>query len=105
MSTEKAHPNDGTWDNHTPGIWYGEVIIERPNGETDYVYAYSNTADDVPDVRLLVPHGCKYLEHSLYLTSHGKWELREDSWAFDAQEGPDTQSYDDYWLNGCNPSV
>ena len=95
-----AHMSESTWDNRTPGIWYGEVIIERPDGETDYVYAYSNVRDHAPDVELLIPDGCKYLEHSLYLTSHGKWELRDDEWMFDEQTGPDTVTYADYWANG-----
>lgn len=98
-----AHVNDGVWDNHTPGIWYGELIIERPNGETDYVYAYSNVRDDAPDISLILPEGCTELSRTLLLTSHGKWELRDDQWAFEAQcggEGTEVQSHDAYWDAG-----
>ena len=103
-----AHVNDGEWDNHTPGIWYGELIIERPDGETDYVYAYSNVEEYAPYLSLLLPEGCKEIAGTLLLTSHGKWELRDEVWAFDEQCAPDDsgtviQDHDAYWNSGCTP--
>lgn len=101
-----VHTSDSEWDNRTPGIWYGELVIERPNGETDYVYAYSNVQEYAPDLSLILPEGCTELEAKLLLTSHGKWELRHDRWSFDEQMSPhgdDVQSYDDYWASGLRP--
>lgn len=103
MSSTIAHVTTEEWDNVLPGIWYGCAIIERPDGETDYTYAYSNVQEYAPDLSLLLPEGCTELEGHLYLTGHGKWTLRHEEWAFDEQCGPDVQSYDAYWDAGLRP--
>lgn len=72
---------DTTW-NSAPGnaLWYGLIVIERPDGETDYMDAYS-AHTDVPSVDLLCPEGCTILERELRATPLGKDML--DGWADD----------------------
>lgn len=92
------HTSESTWDNVTPGIWYGFVVIERPDGETDYHYAFSNVTDYAPDVEGIVPDGCTLLEYELYLTPKGREHMwrNGDRWSFEEQNGPDAVSYDAY---------
>jgi len=100
MTSTLAHTSDSDWDNVTPGIWYGCLIIERPDGETDYVYAYSNVREYAPIVDDLCPDECKPLEATLLLTGHGKYTMRYESWAWDEQMGKDDdfpQTQDEYW--------
>lgn len=89
------------WDNVTPGIWYGHLVIERPDGETDYVYAYSNVQTHAPDVDEICPDGCKVLEATLLLTGHGKYVMRFESWAWDEQMCPNPDdnivTLEEYW--------
>lgn len=98
MSSTIAHVTTEEWDNVLPGIWYGCAIIERPDGETDYVYSYSNVKEYAPDPESLTPEGCKYLEGELYLTRPGRHHMwREgDRWSFEEQKGPDAVTYDMY---------
>lgn len=72
---------DITWDSYpSDALWYGCVVIERPNGETDYVDAYSSVTD-APSVDLLCPEGCTILGRELRATPLGKDML--DGWADD----------------------
>lgn len=93
-----VHTSSDEWDNVTPGVWYGCAVIERPNGETDYVYAYSNWKHTAPRVSELVPEGCTLLESTLHLTSKGREDMWHtgDRWAFEDQEGSDAITWDDY---------
>lgn len=104
------HTSDSEWDNVTPGVWYGEVIVVPVNeageeiGDTDYFYAYSSITEYAPDVDRITTDGYKILERKLLLTAHGKWLLRNDRWAFEEQESIDgTQGYDHYWDSGLLP--
>ncbi|MEU4568627.1 hypothetical protein [Micromonospora sp. NPDC023956] len=51
--------------------WYAEVVIERPDGETDYVYGYADDAEE-PDAADLLPEGCTLLEAHVAPTQYGR---------------------------------
>ena len=72
-------------------LWYGCVIVEMPNGETDYFDNYSTASEDVPDTSQLCPEGAEILEIQLKLTPLGF--LLIGSWAKDFE----TDSIGDYY--------
>lgn len=86
------------WNDELPRIWYGCVVVERADGETDYFYGYSSLTEDVPDVNLLVPLGAVLLTYELCLTPFGRDHMwrNDDTWAFEAQRGSDAVTYDEY---------
>lgn len=87
------------WNNSPQGaVWYGCLIIEREDGETDYVDDYSSLIDDAPDVDELLPEGCKILERELNLTPAGRhymWSNGHVS-AFEEQIGDSFIGYAEY---------
>lgn len=88
-----------TWNHDAQhAVWYGCLIIEREDGETDYVYAYSSLMDDAPDVDELLPEGCKILERELNLTPAGRHYMWSNGhvWAFEEQKGDSYVSYAEY---------
>jgi hypothetical protein len=88
-----------TWNNDAQSaVWYGCLIIERPDGETDYVYDFSGDLENAPDVDELLPEGCKILERELNLTPHGRHHMwiNGDVWAFEEQKGDSYVSYAEY---------
>jgi len=119
MTSELAHTTATDWDNVTPGVWYGCLVITRtlcPHAtdtyaceecsesvygtETSYVDTYSNVREFAPDVDALCPEGWRSCEATLLLTSHGKYVMRYESWAWDEQMGPEgteLMTQDEYW--------
>lgn len=98
VSNPIVHTSSDEWDNVTPGVWYGCAIIEREDGETDYVYGYSNWTYAAPRVAQLVPEGCTLLESTLYLTPKGREDMWHtgDKWAFEEQSGDEAVSWMEY---------
>lgn len=87
------------WNNSPQGaVWYGCLIIERGDGETDYVYDYSGLTEDAPDVDELLPEGCKILERELNLTPAGRHYMWSNGhvWAFEEQKGDSFIGYAEY---------
>ncbi len=117
MTSVTAHTSDSVWDNVTPGMWYGSVVIGRtlcPHTTDDYacrdcseytygtetsdVYAFSKVIEFAPDVNALCPDGWYVCDYELYLTPQGREHMWRtgDRWAFDEQNGPDVVTYDTY---------
>lgn len=98
VSNPIVHTSSDEWDNVTPGVWYGCAVIAREDGETDYLYAYSNWKHSAPRVSELVPEGCTLLESTLYLTPKGREDMWHtgDKWAFEEQSGDEAVSWMEY---------
>lgn len=75
------------WDSvPSESLWYGCVIVETPDGETDYFDGYSSNAEDTPNVDTLAPDGWEILERTLLLTPLGHENIGE--WAREEQVIP-----------------
>lgn len=61
-------------------LWYGEVVFENEEGETDYAYAYSASKDE-PDPSLILPTNMResIIEQSVKPTPKNEsWVPSED---------------------------
>lgn len=64
--------------------WYGNVVVQMPDGETDYFDGYSE--DDEPDVTELAPEGSIVLESRLEATPQGRFFEAPECEACDGDE-------------------
>lgn len=64
--------SESIWNQQPQGAqWYGEVIFESREGETDYNYAFSSQEEepDEDSVDVLAPEGAEILERTVKPTS------------------------------------